>query len=151
MGAESWDYLVPLRGDIRETLAALRHQVFRETHRAGDTRATLEELEADEAFMGAWGTGTGTIIDIYRVVDTFQAPVWQTGQDYNTLRPLAPDRIQRHFGTSRPTVQQYRDARAGERWESLRAKHTMRSTRLYVILYTDGEPTHAGIWGRSGD
>jgi hypothetical protein len=148
-------------GVTSATLAALRQEVFWETHREGDTHATLEELEKDEEFMGTWGTGT--VIDIYRVVDTTQAPDWRTGSsDYNTLRPLAPDRVQYHFDTIQPTVQQYRDRMtqahaevsrpySHKRGKSLLDENEMRWTGLYVILYTDGEPTHAGIWGSSGD
>ena len=43
-----------------------------------------------------------------------------------------------------------RHASAGLR-ESLLGDREMRWTGFYVFLYTDGEPTHVGFFGLSGD
>ncbi|MFJ2636465.1 hypothetical protein ACIO6U_31560 [Streptomyces sp. NPDC087422] len=100
--------------------------------------------------------GTHSILDIQRVVHTTGTPDPAKGEDYNTLRPLAPDRLAHYFGTDRPTVQQYEERitaahRAHLSEESLLEECRMRWTAIYVILHTDDQPTHVGIFGYSGD
>lgn len=160
MGASSWDYVTPFRADVATTLAALHQQVFEEEYGNDPVFATLEELWQDEEFMGEFGTHT--VLDVFRVVDTTETPYWQSGKDYNTLRPLAPERIRHHFGTDRPTRQQYEALREAQ-WENrngigdgsadltLDDECQMRWTGLYLVLYHGGEPADLAIWGYSGD
>lgn len=68
--------------------------------------------------------------------------------DYHTVRPLPLDRLVHHFGTGRPTVEQYTRAIAGR---ALQDEADMRWTGRFVVLHTDGEPTHLGLFGYSGD
>jgi hypothetical protein len=111
-------------------------------------------LHADEEFMGE--VGTHSILDVQRVVHTTDAPVPVTGDGYNTLRPLAPDRITHHFGTDRPTVREYEEKiaeahRADSVKKTLLDECQMRWTGLFVVLHTEDQPTHVGFFGYSGD
>ncbi|MGW9031086.1 hypothetical protein ACWGQ5_44960 [Streptomyces sp. NPDC055722] len=159
MGATGWDYVTPYHGSIEATLEALHEEVFQELYGDGEEYKSREELYADEEFMGE--AGTHSILDVYRIVDTPAAPGIRDW-DYNTLRPLGPDRLMHHFGTEQPTLHQYEDAmaRANEasyprsrrdKDTTLLDEHELRWTGLYVLLYSDGEPTHIGIFGTSGD
>jgi hypothetical protein len=49
------------------------------------------------------------------------------------------------MGTERPTVQKFQDC------DTLDQEITMRWTGLYLLLYTDTEPTHVGVFCASGD
>ncbi|MFG2692397.1 hypothetical protein [Kitasatospora sp. NPDC048407] len=40
---------------------------------------------------------------------------------------------------------------AGQEYDTLRDEIDWRWTGKYVLLHTHGEPTHLGIFGRSGD
>jgi len=162
MGASSWHYVVPFQTDVATTLAALHQEVFEQEFGSDTAYSTLAELWQDEEYMGE--CGTHTILDIFRVVDTTKAPSWQSGRDYNTLRPLAPERIRHHFQTDRPSRLQYealREAqdehpnrykfRTGPVDETLEDECQMRWTGLYLVLYHRDEPTDIAIWGYSGD
>ncbi|MEV7525080.1 hypothetical protein [Streptomyces sp. NPDC091371] len=157
MGASGWDYVTGYDGDVAAALAALQARVFQEEYGDGACFRSLEDLYADEEFMGT--EGTHTILDIVRVVATDDPPNRSVIDDYGTLRPLSPERVVHHFGTERPTVEQYEqllaaahDARSHEEYErSLLGECQMRWTGCYVVLHSDGIPTHLGIFGFSGD
>ncbi|NEC88985.1 hypothetical protein [Streptomyces sp. SID12501] len=158
MGASGWDYVTPFDGSVERALENLHAQVFQEDYGDDDTYKTLEELYADEEFMGE--EGTHSILDIDRVVHTTKPPSEGRAEDFGTLRPLAPDRIAHHFGIDRPTSEQFQ-ARLDEAYgakgghvdprRDLVDECHMRWTGLYVVLYTGDEPTHLGIFGCSGD
>jgi hypothetical protein len=158
MGASGWDYIAPFDGSVERALEKLHAQVFQEEYGDDDTYETLEDLYADEEFMGE--EGTHSILDIERVVDTTNAPSERRAEDFGTLRPVAPARITHHFGTDHPTPEQFQ-AQVDEAYEAMtdhrRSEKTlidecqMRWTGLYVVLYTGDEPTHLGIFGYSGD
>ncbi|MEU4086556.1 hypothetical protein [Streptomyces aureus] len=159
MGASGWNYVAAYSGSVEATLEALHDEVFQELYGGGEEYESREELYADEEFMGE--EGTHSILDVHRVVETTEPPQ-QREADYFTLRPLPPARLVRHFGTDRPTVQQYEDAMA-RAYEAMRTRHPleqdatllgedrMRWTGVYVVLYTDTQPTHVGFFGSSGD
>lgn len=157
MGASGWDYVTGYDGDAEAALATLRGKVFLEEYGDGASYRSLEELYEDEEFMGT--EGTHTILDVDRVVATDKPPVPSRGSDYGTLRPLALSRVVHHLGTERPTVEQYERAVAaaheaadhGEYERSLLGECRMRWTGYYVVLHSDGKPTHLGIFGFSGD
>ncbi|MBP0448993.1 hypothetical protein J5Y04_05475 [Kitasatospora sp. RG8] len=159
MGGSTWEYLTPYRGSMEATLEALHEEVFQELYGDGAMFGSRAELYADEQYMAE--AGTHSILDVRHVVATTEPPGGAGGADYGTLRPLAPERLVHHFGTERPTVEQYEaaTARAHEallRWTpgpdtTLHGEHTMRWTGRYVLLHTDGRPTHVGIFGSSGD
>ncbi|MEV0184885.1 hypothetical protein AB0I54_37235 [Streptomyces sp. NPDC050625] len=160
MGASGWNYVTPFRGSIEATLEALHDDVFQEFYGDGEEYANREELYADEEFMGE--EGTHSVLDVRRVVKTTEQPNPNNMHDYSTLRPLAPERLLHHFDTEQPTVQQYEDAIARayealstrpftEQDTTLLGEDRMRWTGVYILLYTDGEPTHVGIFGSSGD
>ncbi|MFI7412144.1 hypothetical protein ACIBU0_26080 [Streptomyces sp. NPDC049627] len=141
-------------------MAALHEEVFEELYGSDDAYGSIEELWADEEFMGE--EGTHSILDIQRVVGTTAAPSELDPEDHMTLRPLAPDRILHHFGSDRPTPGRFQEPvdesyadllrRAPhERGESLLHESRMRWTGLYVVLYTGDEPSHLGVFGHSGD
>ncbi|MFD8543310.1 hypothetical protein [Streptomyces sp. NPDC059649] len=170
MGASHWQYVTPYKGTVEQSLEALHAQVFQGLYGHDETYQDLEELWEDEEFMGE--EGTHSILDIDRVVHTTAAPSGHHVADYGTLRPLAHERIVHHFGTDRPTPDQFEEALAqghaaigfpSGRAETLRDECRMRWTGLYVVLYAGDEPTHQptpeptqqpthlGIFGFSGD
>ncbi|MGW2820117.1 hypothetical protein ACWC24_03820 [Streptomyces sp. NPDC001443] len=156
MGASGWDYVTEYDGDAAAALDALHARVFQEKYGDGSEYRSLAELWEDEEFMGE--EGTHTILDIDRVVATDDPPTELRVSDYNTLRPLASDRVVHHFGTDRPTVEQYERLVAAaapasheEHERSLLGECRMRWTGYYVVLHSDDEPTHLGIFGFSGD
>ncbi|MFE4676030.1 hypothetical protein [Streptomyces sp. NPDC056723] len=154
MGASGWGYVTPYRGSVEATLNALHDDVFQELYGDGDEYGSLDELYADEEFMGEGGTHS--ILDVQRIVETTEP------SDYFTLRPLPTARLVHHFGTDRPTVEQYEDAMA-RAYEAMKTRplwgedttllgeDRMRWTGVYVVLYTDSQPTHVGFFGSSGD
>lgn len=158
MGASGWEYVTPFDGSVERALENLHAQVFQQDYGDDDTYETLEDLYADTEFMGE--EGTHSILDIERVVHTTAPPSGDRAEDYGTLRPLAPDRTAHHFGTDRPTPEQF-EAKVAEAYEAMggrtRSEETlinecrMRWTGLYVVLHTGDEPTHLGIFGYSGD
>ncbi|MFE2584728.1 hypothetical protein [Streptomyces sp. NPDC059378] len=157
MGASGWDYVTEYDGDAAAALQALHARVFQEEYGDGSEYRSLEELYADEEFMGE--EGTHTILDIDTVVAVDTPPKESRGSDYGTLRPLALDRVVHHFGTDRPTVEQYRSLVAAanatasheEHERSLLGECRMRWTGYYIVLHADDKPTHLGIFGFSGD
>lgn len=158
MGASSWEYVTPYEGTVEKSLEALHAQVFQELYGDDDTYQDLEELWDDEEFMGE--EGTHSILDIDRVVHTTAAPSPNDIRDYGTLRPLAHERVLHHFGTDRPTPGRFEElvaqgratiGRSPDRTERLLDECRMRWTGVYVLLYTDDQPTHLGIFGFSGD
>jgi hypothetical protein len=158
MGASTWEYITPYSGSVEASLEALHTQTFQQKYGDAGTYRSLAELHADHDFMGE--EGTHSILDIQRVVHTADAPDPASIEDYNTLRPLAPDRIVRYFGTHRPTVRQYQEQlatahRANRGYplfeKTLLDECRMRWTGLYVILHTEDKPSHLGIFGYSGD
>ncbi|MER5179479.1 hypothetical protein ABT009_14110 [Streptomyces sp. NPDC002896] len=99
-----------------------------------------------------------------RVVHTDAAPSDHNIEDYGTLRPLARDRIVHHFGTDRPSPGRFEELlaqaheviwalppAARQHSDTLLDECRMRWTGVYVVLYTDEQPTHVGIFGYSGD
>lgn len=154
MGASPWEYITPYAGSVEASLKALHAQIFNQKYGDASTFQSLAELHADEDFMGE--VGTHSILDIQRVVHTTDTPDRYKDEDYNTLRPLAPDRLAHYFGTDHPTVRQYEEqlaaAHQAHRFEvSLLEECRMRWTGIYIILHTDDQPTHVGIFGYSGD
>ncbi|MFJ4184286.1 hypothetical protein [Kitasatospora sp. NPDC089509] len=159
MGASGWTYVTPYRGSVEATLAALHQEVFQERYGDGRLFASPAELYADEEFMGE--EGTHSILDIRYVVSSAEPPV--TDGDYFTLRPVRPERVVNHLGTARPTVEQFRAEEAryreslstrrfGEREpDTLFDEPRRRWNGLHVLLHTDGEVSHLGIFGSSGD
>ncbi|MGW5638025.1 hypothetical protein [Streptomyces sp. NPDC003832] len=156
MGASGWDYVTGYDGDVEAALGTLRARVFQEEYGDDGEYRSLEGLCEDKEFMGS--EGTHSILDIDRVVATDTPPTPLRPADYGTLRPLAASRVRHHFGTDRPTVEQYEGlAAAGngatshDAFErSLLGECRMSWTGYYVVLHSDGGATHLGIFGRSG-
>jgi hypothetical protein len=163
MGASSWSHVAPYEGDVAATLAALHQQVFHDAYGDGSGYANLDELWQDEEFMGE--CGTHTILDVYRLVDSTDPPYWRSGHDYNTMRPLAADRIRHWFGTDRPTRARYESLRSAQektfreaqgaaflnRPKMLDDECQMRWTGVYIVLYSGDQPSDIAFWGYSGD
>jgi len=158
MGGSSWEYTVSFEVDVATTLAALHQQLFEQEFANG--WADLGELWQDEEFMG--NIGTHTILDVHCIVDSSDAPDWRSGDDYNTLRPLAAERIRHHFGTERPSRRQYEALRAEQQLPpfeprtpqspvTLDDECRMRWTGRYLLLYDGAGPTDVAFWGYSGD
>ncbi|NEW70594.1 hypothetical protein [Streptomyces rhizosphaericus] len=173
MGASGWDYLTPYEGSVEATLVAVQRQVLASGdyiwpwETLAEYGATAEEplprpssldaLNAAKETEEFWDEGTHTILDIDEVVHTTEAPDPYNPDDSGTLRPLRHERVRHHFGTDRPTPAQFEELLARKRGgvpdpdEMLTGECRMRWTGLYVVLYTDGEPSHLGIFGYSGD
>ncbi|MFD7973413.1 hypothetical protein [Streptomyces clavifer] len=160
MGASGWSYVTPYRKSVGASLEALQGEVFAQEYGDDEEYSTIEELYADEEFMEE--EGTHSILDVRRVVESTKLPRESCTDDYFTVRPLAPARLVIHFGTDRPTVQQYEGAvaqsyesmsasRPGARDTSLLGEHEMRWTGFYVLLHSENQPTHVGFFGASGD
>ncbi|MFD6292538.1 hypothetical protein [Streptomyces sp. NPDC060205] len=157
MGASGWDYVTGYDGDVEAALGSLQARVFQEEYGDGSRYRSLQELYADEEFMGE--EGTHTILDIDQVVATDAPPTPSGIADYGTLRPLALSRVAHHFGTDRPTVARYEELAAAakeaasheEHERSLFGECRMRWTGYYIVLHTEDRPTHLGIFGFSGD
>ncbi|GLW53680.1 hypothetical protein [Kitasatospora phosalacinea] len=141
MGASAWHYVTPWLGSPQRSLDALHREVF--TAEGWDEEYdSLEELWADEEFMGE--QGTHSVLDVPYAVEDGTEPA-----DLGTLRPLPPPDLAEYFGTERPTVEQYTRVLAGN--PRLRTEVDDRWTGIHVLLHTDGEPTHMGFFGVSGD
>ncbi|MEY9995293.1 hypothetical protein ABIE67_007325 [Streptomyces sp. V4I8] len=159
LGASGWEYITANKGGVEESLAVLHEEVFEELYGRDDDYGSVEELWADEEFMGE--EGTHSILDIQRVVHTSAAPSTHAVEDYGTLRPMAPDRILHHFGADRPTPERFQelldesyaamDRPPHDRGGTLLDECRMRWTGLCVVLYTGEEPSHLGIFGYWGD
>ncbi|MFK4145232.1 hypothetical protein [Streptomyces sp. NPDC004065] len=158
VGASCWEYVTEFEGTVEQSLRSLHERVFQELYGGDRTYRSVGELWRDEEFMGE--EGTHSILDIDRVVHTTEAPSPHRVEDYGTLRPLAPERVVRHFGTDRPTPDAFTGslarARAGrgpgpDGPRTLLDECRMRWTGVYVVLYTGERPTHLGIFGFSGD
>ncbi|SHN37054.1 hypothetical protein [Actinacidiphila paucisporea] len=143
MGASDREYVTPYMGEIEATLEALHKQVFQEEYGDGGRYGSLVEFYRDVESIGV--SGTHTVLDVVRVVTTTDAPDEESEEDFSTLRPLSPERITHHLGVKHPTVQQFRACR------TLNEEAGMRWNGFYILLYTDGEPTHVGVFDASGD
>ncbi|MFF4339204.1 hypothetical protein ACFY00_04585 [Kitasatospora sp. NPDC001540] len=141
MGASEWNYVTPWLGSPQRSLDALHREVFATAGWAAEYDS-LEALWSDEEFMGT--QGTHSVLDVpYAVTDSTEPA------DLGTLRPLPPQDLEEYFGTTRPTVEQYTRALEGN--PHLREEVDGRWTGVHVLLHTDGEPTHVGFFGVSGD
>jgi hypothetical protein len=160
MGASGWQYVTRYRGSVAHSLEELRERVFRDKD-----YYWWDDFEEDEPrperIDGIWESeamkhsGTHSILDVNRVVETTEPASWENWrQDAGTIRPLAPDRVLRHFGTERPTRAQF-ELLTGNPQAPGHAKFIcepqMRGTGLYVLLHEGDTPTEVGIWGFSGD
>lgn len=158
MGATGWDYVTSYRGSVEATLEALHEQVFQELYGDDEQYGDRAALYADESVEAS---GTHSILDVRRIVDTPAGP-GRGDWDYYTLRP---ERLLHHFGTAEPTPQQFEDALARAKAPSsprsrrsrgagemtLIDEQELRWTGRYVLLHSNGEPTHVGFFGMSGD
>lgn len=163
MGASGWSYVAPYNLDVATSLRRLQERLLRDGEfywywdagYAGvefrPRPSTIEDLWNSEDF---WESGSATILDIMRVVDTPDAPHWRNRDDFSTVRPLAPDRIRHYFGTSHPSRAQF-EAVANDYGNPHNSdfmdEDYMRWTGHYVLLYHGGVPTEVGFWGWSGD
>jgi hypothetical protein len=160
MGASGWSYVIPFRGDVSESLRELREQVFRDKdyywwddfEEAEPRPATIEGIWASEEMKQS---GTHSILDVSRVVETTRAPSWDNWrEDLGTVRPLAAARVVRYFGTDRPTRAQF-EALSGD-YEAPGHREfvdepAMRGTGRYMLLYEGDTATEVAFWGFSGD
>ena len=160
-----WDYVTPHEGSVEQSLRALQQKVFDQEFAHGcnpdyfgspmETYGSLEELWADEEFME--NVGTHTVIDVYRLVAVDEG--LGAYEQYNTIRPLSDERLQHFFATTKPSLRQYQEAidHSNHAMNSSRVEHVLTDeadagwTARYVVLYTDGKPSHMGVFGSSGD
>ena len=160
MGASGWSYVTPYRGDVAESLRELRERVFRdrEYYWRGDSG---EGQPRPDTIEGIWASeymkqsGTHSILDVDRVVQTSEPPTWDRWrEDLGTVRPLAKDRVIFHFGTARPSRGQFQalaDDPGAPGAMEFNDEVKMRGTGLYLLLYNGDQPSDVGFWGYSGD
>jgi hypothetical protein len=165
MGSSSWSYVAPYAGDAATSLRALQGRLIQDRdyywfwgrgYPGVEVRPwpeTVEELWGTEEY---WYSGSGSILDIQRVVDTTCPPSDLDNDDYSTVRPLSRDRLRRLFGTEKPTRAQFEALTTDRRHPNYAAfwgDERVRWTGRYVLLYADGEdaPAEIGFWGDSGD
>ena len=160
MGSSEWSYVTKYQGDAAVALRELQECVFRDGDYCwwdefGEYEPRPESVEAYWANEGRWESGTHSILDIDRVVDTTDPPDdWVNPADIGTVRPLAADRVRRLFGTTRPTRAQFEALAkdyANPRHRELTGEVRVRWTGFYVLLHDGDTPTEIGFWGRSGD
>lgn len=158
MGASGWHYVTPYEGSVGATLKALHAKVFEDKVRA-DGWGSIAELWADEEFMGT--QGTHTVLDVPNIAEPGTETDPWSDEAWCCLLPLGPEAVTRHLGAARPGVRQFEEAvtratgRRSPGEEHLLDEPCQRYSGWYVLLHAEpgaaGEPTHMGIFGRSGD
>jgi hypothetical protein len=159
MGASGWSYVTAYRGDVAKSLRELRERVFRDKDYHGwddleeeqPRPATIEGIWASEQMKQS---GTHSILDVSRVVETTAPPSWDNSrEDLGTIRPLPSERVVRYFGTGRPSRARFEELAGGldAASEDFITEVQMSDTGLYVLLYDGDTATEVGIWGLSGD
>ncbi|MGW4380120.1 hypothetical protein [Kitasatospora sp. NPDC004531] len=144
MGASEWQYVTPYLGTPQRSLDALHREVFA-GHWAREEYGTPAELWADEEFLDE--QGTHSVLDVPLAVEDSSEP--EGFEDVGSIRPLPPQSLLDYFGTGRPTVERFTRVLAESPY--LRTEVDLRRTGKYVLLFTGDEPTHLGIFGKSGD
>lgn len=150
MGGEPWKFRAAWQADLSKVLAEARACVFRDKlydpvpGRAFETLDALDtffmsEPEFDEngEWTGEGADGTRSILDI-RAVSAEIAP--------GVTAPLGDDELAVIFGSSRPTAKELTAERESTIYERL-----TRGDSLFVVLYTDDQPTEVVFYGYSWD
>ncbi len=150
MGASGWHYYAQYDEDPSRALSALHASVLEsgDYYWGGDDDerpSTFDELSAmfeDEDFEDVASEGTHSILDIDRVLPA------GSPDDVFAVVALSSDEVQRAFGTTTPTREQF-DAvfRNGEDFIA----DFPRWSGRFTPLYEDGRPTSLAFWGFSGD
>ena len=163
MGSSSWSYVAPYTGDAATSLRALQERLIRDRdyywywaqgYPGVEFRPwpkTVEELWDCEDY---WYSGSGSILDIQRVVVTTRPPAGlHYNDDYSTVRPVSREHLRRLFGTEKPARAQFEALTTDPSHHAFWGEERMRWAGHYVLLYADGEDTPAeiGFWGDSGD
>jgi hypothetical protein len=140
MGASQWRYVTPYATDLNVVLARLRQQVF-------DSHDYYWPADPDsDSWEPEWPTtmadladpdGTHSILDITTVIGSDEP------DKFGTLRLLTAAERHQCLGTAPPTHTEF---------DQLRGETVPRRSGHAVVLHDgDGNPTHIGIWGSSGD
>ena len=159
MGASWWSYVTRYRGDVAAALRELQERVFDEGDYCwwdefGDYAPRPTSVEQIWADPGQWASGTHSILDIDRAVDTTDPPGGVGNTEHGTVRPLAAASAARLFGTARPSRAQFEalaEDYANPRHREFISEVRARWTGCYVLLYDGDTPTEVGFWGYSGD
>ena len=140
MGASQWRYITPYGADLEVVVARLHQQVFHNHDYYWPVDPDSDSWEPE------WPTsmadlndadGTHSILDITTVIGAGDP------DGFGTLRPLTAAERQQRFGTATPTPTDF---------DRHRADTAPRWSGYAVVLHDpEGQPTHIGIWGVSGD
>jgi len=142
MGAEPWVYITPYKQDVTTTLRELQEQEFRAGRydQAGTVKDMLQEhgfepssIEELQGIME--DTGIGSILDIQSVSDS---------PEFFAVCPLPRERLLELYGTDKPTADLLETS--DELFEDIDRGHG-----VYVIAYSDGEPSDIMFAGYSLD
>lgn len=179
MGAEPYWYYIHYQPDINAALQTLRQREF-QTGRYypatmflefSVTQASVSEAQhssIEAAIEDADATGTQSILDIFRVVDTpcpyseFDVSEYiRTGQSnrlddyYHTAFSVPSDELIDLFGTEQPSHEMIESIILGDEgskidvavfWDSIG-----RGTARYIVVYDQGQPSEIFFIGYSFD
>lgn len=149
MGASCWVYLVPYQPDLEAAFAELQDWLLA----SGEFRwrfsaprpATRAELAAAKAHTDFGAGGTHTVLDMDRVVGSFEDEEFEDG----AIRPLSPEEVPDYFETDRPAEADFsraRDLLGGLFWDGMD-----RWTGRCTVLYGPGGEQQIVFFGVSGD
>jgi hypothetical protein len=147
MGAHPYYYFVKYQSDIDVALQELRAREF-EAGRYNPVIPFLEfpigpespapgnqHISIDEPMEDADADGTRSILDLDHISDE---------PDFCTVTPVAPDELERLFGTDQPTRKMIEEN--GELFENIE-----RGQGIYLIAYKNGHPDEIFFAGYSFD
>jgi hypothetical protein len=146
VSATRWKYFATYQDDIEAALRQAQRAVlasgdFRWPDGLGPRPTTLEELAQARGREQFFEEGTGSILDVDRVVEADQPP------SEGVVRGLAPTEIAAIFGAERPT-------RAGvdAAYESgLLPFDRSRWAGRWLVLFEGAQLSEIAFWGSSGD
>jgi hypothetical protein len=159
MGASWWSYVTRYHGDVAAALRELQERVFDEGDyywwdEFGDYEPRPTSVDQIRTDPERWTSGTHSILDIDRAVDTTDPRNGVSSTDHGTVRPLAAASAARLFGTARPSRAQFEGLagdHANPRHNEFISEVRARWTGCYVLLYDGDTPAEVGFWGYSGD
>jgi hypothetical protein len=147
MGASGWKYIAEYEEDLTAALRRLHLTVFEARDYYWPARGDDEPVwptTFNELAENLTEEGTHSILDIRWVTES-------DGDDrFAHSRALTDAELQRHFGTTRPTLEQFESAYSDYGNGGLAAA-APRWSGLSATLYHDGVPDKIAFWGFSGD
>ena len=148
MGSWPYYYFVKYNPDINAALQELRDREFKAGRynpviphpdfpiRPDSPSPGAQHKSIRHALKAASYDGTRSILDLDRVSEV---------PDYSAVAPLAPDELDRLFGTQQPTPEMI------EQGDELFENIEERCQGYYIVVYRDGRPDELYFVGYSAD